>query len=326
MGLTDGIGRTAAELLSQSAETAWVVDEPWPTGFARLDASLNGGLQAGELTVLAGAQGLGKTTLALQMARNVVRAGGRAGYVCYEHSDRQLLQRLVAMETGLAAPHDEPVSLTDIRRALASLGSSEKTAAVPPTRLLEAIDVIRGYGERLRLVGARATEVDLEVLAELVWVAGSERAAIFIDYLQKVPIWTGQLSEDERVTRVVERLKDLALEHNVPIVAIVAIDKSGLGTARTRLQDLRGSTALAYEADVALILNDKHKIVARHHLVYGTPEAARFHEYVVCSIEKNRGGRAGADIDLHKAFERGGFDPADGLVAEQLRDERVYVD
>lgn len=164
------------------------------------------------------------------------------------------------------------------------------------------------------------------MLAEVVWAAGNERAAIFVDYLQKIPIWGGGLAEDERVTRVVERFKDLALEHGVPIVAIVAIDKSGLGAARTRLQDLRGSTALAYESDVALILNDKHNIVARHHLVFGTPEAARFHEYVVCSIEKNRAGRAGADIDLHKAFHRGCFEPTDGLVVEQLRDERVYVD
>ena len=44
----------------------------WPTGFGALDKSLNGGFRAGDLILLAGPQGLGKTTWALQTARNVL--------------------------------------------------------------------------------------------------------------------------------------------------------------------------------------------------------------------------------------------------------------
>jgi len=128
--MTDSIGRTAAELISEPEHSIWLVDKPWPTGFTRLDGCLCGGLQAGELTLIAGAQGLGKTTLALQMARNIVRTGGRAIYVCYEHSDRQLLERLVRMEAGLAAPDEQPATLSDIRHALASLNSTKATTSV----------------------------------------------------------------------------------------------------------------------------------------------------------------------------------------------------
>jgi len=57
---------------------------------------------------------------------------------------------------------------------------------------------------------------------------------------------------------VVERLKDLTLSLRVPILAIVAADKASLVSGkRMRVHDLRGSSALAYEADVVLILNDK---------------------------------------------------------------------
>lgn len=65
----------------------------WPTGFAALDEVLGGGLHAGELTLLGGSQGLGKTTFALQIARNVAAGGGRALYLCFEHREEDVLQR-----------------------------------------------------------------------------------------------------------------------------------------------------------------------------------------------------------------------------------------
>ena len=56
------------------------VDEPagarvWPSGFAHLDSVLTGGFRAGELALLGGGPGLGKTTFALQVARNLVISG-----------------------------------------------------------------------------------------------------------------------------------------------------------------------------------------------------------------------------------------------------------
>src|SRR5450756_2848957 len=77
----------------------------------------------------------------------------------------------------------------------------------------------------------------------------------------------------------------------VPVLALVAVDKSGLEAGkRVRLRDLRGSSALAHEADVALIMNDKFDVVARHHLMYNLVNAETYREWVVFSIEKNRNG------------------------------------
>ena len=47
----------------------------WPTGFDILDLNLSGGFRSGELVLVGGPQGLGKTTWALQVARNVARSG-----------------------------------------------------------------------------------------------------------------------------------------------------------------------------------------------------------------------------------------------------------
>ena len=55
----------------------------------------------------------------------------------------------------------------------------------------------------------------------------------------------------------------------MPVLAIVAADKAGLESGkRMRVNHLRGSSSLAYEADTVLLLNNKFDVVARHHLVY----------------------------------------------------------
>jgi replicative DNA helicase len=142
---------------------------------------------------------------------------------------------------------------------------------------------------------------------------------VVIDYLQKVP--------SHHDGEVVEALKDLALEKGIVVLAVVAADKSGLAPGhRLRVHELRGSSSLAYEPDVVLILNEKYDAVARHHLVYGVGAAERFREWVVLSIEKNRGGTDRIDLEFRKQFAHARFDPEGQMVAEQLSDERVQVE
>ena len=124
-----------------------------------------------------------------------------------------------------------------------------------------------------------------------------------------------------------EGLKDLALDHNVPILAVVASDKEGLVAGkRMRVNNMRGSSALAYEADTVLLLNDKYDVVARHHLMYNTTNVEKFRGWAVLSVEKNRNGRSGVDLEFPKRFDQGRFDTAGRLVVEQLVDERVFVE
>ena len=76
-----------------------------PTGFHPLDTYLAGGLRAGELTLLGGPQGLGKTTMALQILRNVVVSGGTGLYFSFEHDPATVLERFVAIEAAARARH-----------------------------------------------------------------------------------------------------------------------------------------------------------------------------------------------------------------------------
>jgi replicative DNA helicase len=305
----------------------------WPSGFGALDKALTGGFRSGELVLLGGPQGLGKTTFALQVMRNLIASNHRAVYFSFEHDNHTLLERLIAMEAAeIAGPTAVP--LHRVRRAFEARHSSEQTLEGRLGGTLggvEAVQALQGYARRLHLYRSNGSDTDVEAMRrviETIRVETREEPFVVVDYLQKVHVpGSGGLSEDERVTVVVEALKDLALELSLPVVAIVAADKSGLATGkRMRVHDLRGSSALAYEPDIVLIINDKYDVVARHHLIYDVANADRFRSWVVMTIEKNRNGVDKVDLEFRKRFDQGRFDTGGGYVAEQLNDERIFVE
>jgi replicative DNA helicase len=301
----------------------------YPTGFVPLDTYLGGGLRSGELTLLGGPQGLGKTTMALQVARNAAIAGHDVVYFSFEHDEMNLLTRLVALEAGLREGTNA-VSLKTIRQAVDATDTSADGLAGRlggPGGGADAVKAVAAYADRFVIHrSGKGTSADVihDVVAGYAR-DGAQRPLVVVDYIQK--ILATQESEDERTTTVVEALKDLALELDVPVLAIVAADKEGLArSGRLRIFHLRGSSALAYEADVVLMLNDKYDVVARHHLVYDVANAERFRGWVVVTIEKNRSGLDRIDLEFRKVFDQGRFDPDGTPVAEQLLDERVYVE
>jgi replicative DNA helicase len=318
--------READGLLSAGRRaTAWT----WPTGFPLLDTYLGGGIRAGELCLLGGPQGLGKTTFALQIARNVTRSGGACAMLSYEHDATTLLERLVALEAGELLGVDG-VPLRRVREALedVSLNSGSLEERLSTTLGgAEAVSEVRTYADRLLFHRSLGSLTDLDAIREVVQgtIERTERRPlVIVDYLQKVFVPKMPV-EDERVTVVVEGLKDLALDLEVPVLAIVAADKEGLGPGRrVRVHHLRGSSALAYEADIVLMLNDKYDIIARHHLVFDPSSADRFRQYVVLSLEKNRSGLDRIDLQLRKRFEQARYETDAIAVDEQLIDDRVF--
>ena len=77
--------------------------------------------------LLGGAQGTGKTTLALQIARNIAQSGqANVLYICFEHDEDYLLNRLVAMESALAGAMppspNSAIKIQDVRREVLRRG------------------------------------------------------------------------------------------------------------------------------------------------------------------------------------------------------------
>jgi replicative DNA helicase len=312
----------------------------WPSGFGALDDALTGGFRSGELALLGSRPGLGKTTFALQVARNLIASDHIAVYFSFEHDNHCLLERLIVMEAAEIAG-TLAVRLPAVRQAFNVTQSSDR---MMEGRLfgteggVAAVQALQGYSRRLYVHRSSGAETDVEVMRlaiEAIREHTGQTSFVVVDYLQKVHAavpsadrrQSPHLSEDDRVTEVVEGLKDMALDLSVPVLALVAVDKSGLAAAtRTRVQDLRGSSALAHEADIVLILNNKFDVVARHHLMYNLANAAQFHNWVVMSIEKNRNGVDDVDLEFRKRFEHSRFETDGGRVQEELVDDRIFVE
>ena len=191
------------------------------------------------------------------------------------------------------------------------------------------VQSLQRYAERLYLVKASGRHSTLDRIADAaVTLARSSPASLLVvDYLQKIPVDSAALErETEATTFLAQGLKDLALETGLRIVAIAALDHEGLRQKRMRLADLRGSSALQYEADVGLIFNNKYDIVSREHLVYNERQAPDLQRWLVMTVEKNRAGRA--RVDMEYALDAAHFRliSKGGYVRERLIDDRLTLE
>jgi replicative DNA helicase len=312
---------------------------PIPLGMTPLDRTLGGGIRAGELILIGGAQGTGKTTMSLQIARNIAQSGqANALYICFEHDEEYLLNRMMAMESALASTMppspNSAVKIQDVRREvlgtwMAQGGNADADLRANP-RLRPAIERIGRFGQGLFLMrgsNTTTTPQNLRLLIEDYRRIDSTRPlVVFVDYLQRVPIIPEPSTEAEKVTTVVAGLKDMALSLGVAVVCVVAADKEGLKASRLRNHHLRGSSALNYESDVILILNEKYAIVAKVNIEFNPYQAQRFRDWTILTVEKNRSGKDAVDLEFEKHFEYSCFNPNGRQVQEKLIEERLYND
>ena len=297
------------------------------TGFPALDRVIGGGLRTRNLTLIGGSPGIGKTITALQMARNLAHKGKSVVFACYEHDEVTLLSRLLHLE--LAELPTEQRMGQDGRLARRILGRVEAGdlslgRAIEEAPILQmSYSTVSGYADRLWLVRASGLHTDIDQIEGLV---GDDTDALFVDYLQKVPVTPAIEDEGQRVTVVSHALKDLAMRANVAVVAIVASDGVGLRARRLRMHHLGGSASLAYEADVVLLMNEKFDIVSRSQMTHDLSAAESYKNQVVFTVEKNRDGADMVDLQFRKQYEYLRLDPNGETVNERLIDERLITE
>ena len=128
----------------------------------------------------------------------------------------------------------------------------------------EAWSRIVRYWERLYLSKGHPVKTTLNVPDTYLSRLRSQfpTVVLFVDYLQKIPVFSPgvELTPERQIRTVTEGLKNLALAHSVPIVAVAAADAEGLKGEHVRFEDLWGGSSVNYEPDVAVILHN-HDIV-----------------------------------------------------------------
>lgn len=319
---------------------------PIPTGFDQIDRIIGGGLRRTELVLLGGPQGIGKTITALQMARNLaLNEATYAFYISYEHSEVHLLNRLICLESVNGGLDDGAGATTGLRlkdlhnivvsqrarewvRHDGNIGLYQILSQHPRTS--QALETINRYADRLIMMKASPAVTTLNSIRDMVrrMVEVTDgKVALFIDYLQKVAIHPERATDEgEKVTIVVEGLKDIAMTLNIPVLSIVAADREGLKSKRLHLYHLRGSSALDYECDIAIIMNNKFHILSKDHVAFNPYKSEGYRDWVVFTIEKNRAGRAMIDVEFQLKPQHFCFVPKGNLVEQKLIDEKIIVE
>jgi replicative DNA helicase len=314
---------------------------PLPTGFDPLDGLIGGGLRKTELTLLGGAQGLGKTIATLQIARNIaMRPDQYSFFLSYEHTEAHLMHRLLCLESINPPEIDltNGLKLRDLYQIIVAqrgkqflgrgggAGSFLSILRENP-QTAPALSRMLRYSDRLIMLKASPATTNLrsikEMTARLADATGGN-VTVFVDYLQKIAVHPERpRDENDKVTIIVEGLKDIALSLDVPVFSIVAADREGLKSKRIHLYHLRGSSALDYESDIAIIMNNKYQILAKDHVAFNPYTAKQFRNWVVFTIEKNRAGRAMMDMEFELQAQHFAFNPRGQRVQQQLIDDKI---
>lgn len=220
-----------------------------PTGFPDLDNYL-AGLQKSDLILLAARPSLGKTSLALDIARNVgIQAKVPVGVFSLEMSREQLVDRLIAAQadvdlwrirTGSLSSKGDDNDFLRIQNALGTL--SEAPIYIDDTPSPTIIQM-RAMARRLQ--------------------AEHNLGLIVIDYLQLIQPRTHSDNIVQQVTEISRSLKTLARELNVPVLALSQLSRAveQRSPQIPRLSDLRESGSLEQDSDVVLFIyrEDKDK-------------------------------------------------------------------
>lgn len=327
------LAQVMADVEEQGATSGTAHLRPLATGFNPLDDVLNGGLRRGDLLLIGGSYGVGKTIFALQVARNAVLSDDStwALYVCYEHDRAHMMQRLMCLESAERGYGTDALTLRKLGQMTLDVqdgrGLMSRLRRLP--RYGALLDTMEAYAERLVLVkasGDTSTLANVRRWTQETIAAGAERLLLVVDYLQKIPVdWSMVQPETEVTTYLTQGLKEIAMAEGIRVLAIAASDRPGLQAKRMRLSHLRGSSALQYEADIGIILNSKFSIVSRAHLVHNLNKAESMRNWVVMTIEKNRSGRNAVDMEYQLDGQHFRIVPSGRVVRERLVDERLVL-
>jgi replicative DNA helicase len=225
------------------------------TGFAQLDGKL-GGLHRSDLVILAGRPGMGKTSLATNIAFNAAKAyrpgraadgqtiaedGGVVGFFSLEMSSEQLATRMLAEESGVASDR--------IRRG--SVKSEDFDKFIQASRRLESVPLFIDDTPALTVSAMRTRARRLKRQQGL--------GLIVVDHIQLLrPSTQARVIENrvQELSEITRSLKALAKELDVPVLALSQLSRAveQREDKRPMLSDLRESGSIEQDADVVMFL------------------------------------------------------------------------
>lgn len=241
-----------------------------PTGYQSLDNKLSG-LQNSDLVILAARPSMGKTSFALDIARNAAcRFDIPVGIFSLEMSSQQLVDRMLASESRVDAWKLRTGKLSTDGEFDALRESLDRLSQAP-------IYIDDQPGNNILKMRSVARRLKRE----------KGLGMIVVDYLQlMVPTQTkASDSVVQQVTEISRSLKQLARELDVPVLALSQLSRAvEQRRGRPRLSDLRDSGSIEQDADVVMFIHREDKM----------SESTERNNIAEIIIEKHRNGPTGS--------------------------------
>jgi len=250
-----------ADAVAEGAESPDTI----ATGFPSLDKILGGGVRRGDLVVLGGDVGSGKSAFSLAIAMRVAQRRQRVAFYSGEMASDRLLERALAIE-GRVRIDDLRLGVpNDIARA--SVGA----AAVRLRDQMPRLETLPTGGIPALLSAIEGDKLDLLIVDSLQWLA------------------SGAKGMDEDLADAIRRLKSLALERHVAILTTSHLPNlTTRDDRRPQLDDFGALGTVKQHADVVLALF-REDMYDRRREIEGATELL---------IRKNRNGGTGY-VDLY---------------------------
>ena len=238
-----------------------------PTGFKALDQYLSG-LQKSDLIILAARPSMGKTTLALDIARQAALKHSVPTVIfSLEMSSQQLVDRMLAAESRVNAWNLRTGNLSaekDFSQIRDSLDRLSKAPIFIDDQAANSIVRMRSVCRRIK--------------------AEHGIGLIIVDYLQLMSTSKNYDNMVNQVTEISRSLKGLAKEFDVPVVALSQLSRAVESRGgKPRLSDLRDSGSIEQDADVVMFIHREDK---------GKDESEKTNIAEIL-IEKHRNGPVG---------------------------------
>ena len=278
------------------------------SGYRDLDNMLSG-FQKSDLIVLAARPSLGKTSLALDFARNIATKDGQSvGIFSLEMSKDQLIDRLICsqadvnlwkLRTGHLSSSGEYDDFTKINQALEELSTA--SIYIDDVAITNIMD-IKSKARRLQI------EKGLDLL--------------IIDYLQLMEGLKGTENRVQEIAEITRALKGIARELQIPIIVLSqlsrAVEMAG-GPAIPKLAHLRDSGSIEQDADVVMFIYRKKadRYYANRELPPEDQHLAEVH------IAKHRNGPTGT-VKLFFDEEKASFKNLSKDFEEQANEEVAF--
>ncbi len=219
---------------------------PIASGFRNMDALL-GGLQRSDMIVLAARPSVGKSTLALNLARNAAVSRAVVGIFSLEMGREQIAMRLLAAEAkvDMHRIRTRLLSEAEHEKVVNSIGFLSDLPVYVDDTPLQTVADLRGKARRLQL------ERGLDF--------------VIVDYMQLLSGsgGRGDGNRTQEVSEISRQMKGMARDLKVPVLAVSQLSRAieRRDEKRPLLSDLRESGSIEQDADVVMFIHRVDKVM-----------------------------------------------------------------